>query len=248
MTLACLAAGAVDFVGKPTDASDDEAGFMRVLREKVKGAFRANLSGSRNLKASKASPRPSATGQVVLIGASTGGPDALNLVMESMPAASPPVLIVQHMPARYTPRLVEQLDRISDMRIVHGSDGEPLEPGKAILAPGGMHMGLRGSGTGLSVTCSVSDKVNGHIPSADVLFESAAEVLGRRAIGVVLTGMGDDGARGLLALREAGARTFAQDEATSVVFGMPKAAQALGAAEKLVPLDRVADSIFEMIQ
>ncbi len=248
VTLASLAAGAVDFVGKPTDASDDEAGFMAVLCDKVKCASRANLKGSRDLAPQKATARQSASGQVILIGASTGGPDALTHVMEAMPADGPPVLIVQHMPARYTPRLAEQLDRASDMNVVHATDGDPLEPGKALLAPGGMHMTLRSVAGGLCIGCRVSDKVNGHIPSVDVLFHSAVEVLGRKAIGVVLTGMGDDGARGLLALREAGARTLAQDEATSIVFGMPKAAEALGAAERMVPLDGVARAIFELVE
>lgn len=250
VTMASLAAGAVDFAEKPARGGAEEKRFLEQLRTKVRAAATANLGALRPVISEQperiASTQPGGR-YVVAIGASTGGPEALHQVFERLPADSPPIVVVQHMPARYTPKLAAQLDRCSGMEVRHASDGEEVAPGVALVAPGGEHMRIALDRHRLRVACGPGEPVNGHVPSVDVLFHSVAEVLGRRTIGVLLTGMGADGADGLGAMRAAGARTLAQDEETSVVFGMPKAAHERGAAERLVALPLVAQTIFELI-
>ncbi|HPG24684.1 MAG: chemotaxis response regulator protein-glutamate methylesterase [Spirochaetaceae bacterium] len=249
-TLACLAAGAVDFVAKPSGPGEAEGEFLTTLRSKIHTAAAANLAAVRHGIASGGGARlvaPISSDRMTLcIGASTGGPEALAQVLERMPADAPATLIVQHMPGRYTPRLAQQLDRICAMEVREARTGDRLERGRVLLAPGGYQMRLLAGSDGVSICCTDEEKVNGHSPSVDVLFTSAARVLGPNCVAVVMTGMGEDGARGLAALRAAGARTFAQDRETSVVFGMPKAAQAAGGAERLVPLGKIAETLIGM--
>lgn len=180
---------------------------------------------------------------VIAIGASTGGTEAIKTVLGALPEHTPPVLIVQHMPESFTTAFARRLDEIARLAVREAQGGELLAPGTAYLAPGHAHLLLRKRAGRLITELSASPAVGGHRPAVDVLFHSVAEVAGHEAIGVLLTGMGKDGAQGLLAMRRAGAWTIAQDEATSVVYGMPRAAAALGAACETVPLDEIAARI-----
>jgi two-component system chemotaxis response regulator CheB len=181
--------------------------------------------------------------QVLAIGASTGGPEAVQRVLSALPADAPPTLIVQHMPEGFTKAFAARLDRECPMRVREARPGDRLETGLALVAPGGRHLKLENLGQGPFVSVVDGPLVSRHRPSVDVLFESVAATVGARAVGVVLTGMGDDGARGMRLLKNAGAFTLAQDEATSVVFGMPKAAVDAGAVDKIAPLDRIGEAI-----
>ena len=179
-------------------------------------------------------------GPVVCIGASTGGTDALLTVLSAMPANCAPIAIVQHMPEAYVGSFAERLDQACAIDVALADDAVPLRRGLALVGPGGRQFRLRKDARGIWTSLGETDRIGGHCPAADELMKSAAHELGRRAIGVLLTGMGRDGADGLLAMRRAGARTAAQDEATSVVYGMPKAAVDIGAADTVLPLPRMA--------
>jgi two-component system chemotaxis response regulator CheB len=183
------------------------------------------------------------TEPVICIGASTGGTEALRDVLVGLPAASPAILIVQHMPERFTAAFARRLDSLCQVRVKEAEDGDVLESGRVLIAPGGHHMTLQRSGSRYTVHIVDGPYVSRHRPSVDVLFRSAAYAAGRNAMGIILTGMGDDGARSLLEMREAGAYTVAQDEESCVVFGMPKEAIDRGAAMKVLPLDRIAAEI-----
>jgi two-component system, chemotaxis family, protein-glutamate methylesterase/glutaminase len=194
-------------------------------------------------------PRPRPNGrivsrtQVLAVGASTGGPEAIKQVLSALPADAPPTLIVQHMPEGFTKAFAARLDRDCPMRVREARSGDRLETGLALLAPGGRHLVVQDLGQGAHVCVVDGPLVSRHRPSVDMLFESVAATIGSRAVGVLLTGMGDDGARGIELLKRAGAFTLAQDEASSVVFGMPKAAVDTGAVDKVVPLDRIGEAI-----
>ncbi|MBN9308530.1 chemotaxis response regulator protein-glutamate methylesterase [Devosia sp.] len=262
-----LEAGAVDVVPKPRL---DTAQFLQDSRERICSAARlaaqASLKGrvrppapklnvERKLTADAVIPPRSAaraasalattplTDPLVCIGASTGGTEALRDVLVELPATTPGILIVQHMPERFTAAFARRLDGLCQMRVKEAEDGDAVEPGCVLIAPGGHHMVLHRTGARYTVRVIDGPHVSRHRPSVDVLFRSAAYGAGRNALGVLLTGMGDDGARGLLEMREAGAATLAQDEDSSVVFGMPKEAIALGAAQKVVGLRRIAHEI-----
>ncbi|MBK5931998.1 chemotaxis response regulator protein-glutamate methylesterase [Halochromatium salexigens] len=181
-----------------------------------------------------------ASDECLLIGASTGGTEAIREVLEQLPANTPPLLIVQHMPAGFTRSFAERLNRTSQLQVKEAIDGERLLRGHAYIAPGDQHLKLDRDGSDYVTRLDAGPEVNRHRPSVDVLFHSAARLVGRKATGVLLTGMGKDGAAGLLAMREAGALTMAQDEASSVVFGMPREAIALGAAREVVSLEAIA--------
>jgi two-component system chemotaxis response regulator CheB len=250
-TLRALELGAVDFVTKPK--LDVRTGTMALADElvsKVKIAARARL---RPVSARPA-PRPlgsqaliSSTHKVVAVGASTGGTEALRVLLTSLPADSPGLVIVQHMPEQFTRSFAERLDRACQIRVHEAADGDRVLPGHALLAPGDKHMKVVRSGASYVVRIGVAPPVNHHRPSVDVLFHSCARHLGRNAVGVILTGMGSDGARGMLAMHEAGARTVAQDEATCVVYGMPKEAVAAGGVDEVVPLDDMAGAVARLL-
>lgn len=252
-----MAAGAVDFVAKPT--SDIAGGLpmmLEELREKVRMAAQANLGAWQRTRAEESAGvlrlpqrhRPDARpARVVAIGASTGGPEAIAAVLRRFPADMPGVVLVQHMPAEYTRRFAESLDASCAMKVRQAEHGDRIEQGQALLAPGNEHLRVRRGANGFDVLLDQGERVTGHRPSVDVLFDSVARAAPRDAVGVILTGMGRDGAQGLLAMRRAGARTIAQDEASSVVFGMPKVAIALGAAERIAPLDQIASVIVESL-
>jgi two-component system, chemotaxis family, protein-glutamate methylesterase/glutaminase len=186
------------------------------------------------------------TEPLVAIGASTGGTEALREVLEALPADSPPILIVQHMPEKFTTAFARRLDTTCAVRVKEAEDGDLVQPGQVLLAPGNLHMLLVRNGSRYTVKVEEGPHVSRHRPSVDVLFRSVAQAAGRNAMGMILTGMGDDGARGLLEMRQMGSLTLAQDEATCVVFGMPKEAIQRGAAVRTLPLSKMAGEIVSM--
>lgn len=179
------------------------------------------------------------TEKIVAIGTSTGGTQALETVLVPLPRVCPGIVIVQHMPEKYTASFADRLNKLSQIEVREAKNNDRVIPGLALIAPGGKHMQLKRSGAYYYVEVLDGPLVNRHRPSVDVLFRSVARFAGKNAIGIIMTGMGDDGARGLLEMRQAGARTIAQDEATSVVFGMPKEAINHGAAQEILPLNKI---------
>jgi two-component system chemotaxis response regulator CheB len=234
LTVEALEAGAVDVVEKPRDGFPAEA-MLTELRTKLAIAATARLSRfkrpdavSRAIPGSAASQQAPSGIELIAIGASTGGPAAVQAVVTELPANAPPVVIVIHMPAGFTRTYAQRLNELSRIVVAEAEDGDALVPGRALVAPGGRQMRIKRRGTGLVVELGTSDKVSGHAPSVDALFDSIAKCAVRRCHAAILTGMGADGAAGMLNLRRAGARTWAQDEASCVVFGMPKAAWDMG--------------------
>lgn len=189
-----------------------------------------------------------APAKVVFVGSSTGGTEALKVFLTGLPAGFPPVMITQHMPEAFTGSFARRLDGLSAVNVVEAGDAMPVKSGCVYIAPGHSHLTIRRAGAGYVTALDKSPPFNRHRPSVDVLFNSAAEVVGPRAIGVLLTGMGKDGARGLQAMHKAGAWTIAQDQATCVVFGMPREAIALGAADEVLPLNAIAPRLASVLK
>jgi two-component system, chemotaxis family, protein-glutamate methylesterase/glutaminase len=254
ITIDALDAGAIDFVAKPT--SNVAAGLnamLMELRAKVKIASTANVA---HWKGKRVTTRPQgttgkalaeSTDKVIAIGASTGGTEAIRRVVELFPANTPGVVIVQHMPPGFTKMFSDRLNQLSQMEVREAKDGDRVRTGLILIAPGGLQMKVVRSGGFYQVRCGGDDKVSGHCPSVDVMMHSVAEHVGKNAIAAMLTGMGQDGAEGMLAMKNAGARCIAQDEASSVVFGMPKVAYEKGGAERLVTLDKIAPSLLGLL-
>jgi two-component system chemotaxis response regulator CheB len=250
VTLRALELGAVDFVTKPKlGLRDGLMEYSDMIADKIRAAAH---SRPRQWQAIDTGVRQrlartfSTTEKLVMLGSSTGGTEAIRQVLEPLPANSPAIMITQHMPAGFTRSFVQRLDSLCAVQVHEAEAGQRVLPGHVYLAPGGVaHMKLARSGTNYVIKLDDSEPVNRHRPSVDVLFHSAAQVAGENAIGVILTGMGKDGAQGLLAMRQAGARTFAQDEASCVVFGMPREALLIGAADEAVPLDEVSERILK---
>ncbi|MCD6526675.1 MAG: chemotaxis response regulator protein-glutamate methylesterase [Desulfuromonas sp.] len=256
ITMEALEAGAVDFVTKPTtNVAQGLNAMLMELRAKVKIASTANVSHWKNkrveMRRSIANGTTRAlaesTDKVVAIGASTGGTEAIKKVVMQFPATMPGVVIVQHMPPGFTKMFSERLNQLCAMEVKEAEHGDRIRPGLILVAPGALQMEVVRSGGIYQVKCAAGEKVSGHCPSVDVMMHSVAKHVGRNAVGVMLTGMGSDGAKGMLAMREAGARNIAQDEATSVVFGMPKVAYEKGGAEKLFPIDRIASQVISLL-
>ncbi|HYU16588.1 MAG TPA: chemotaxis response regulator protein-glutamate methylesterase [Candidatus Acidoferrum sp.] len=246
-TLRALELGAVDFVTKPgVDMVRGLEAMADELQAKLKIAARARVQ-PRRAAAPSAAPAPRAlvqgTHKVIAIGSSTGGTEALRDVLTGLPADSPGVVIVQHMPQAFTRAFAGRLDGLCQIRVTEAEDGDRVLPGHALIAPGGRHLKVRRDGATYSVQVFDGSPVNRHRPSVDVLFHSCAIHLGGNAIGVILTGMGSDGARGLLEMRQAGAHTIAQDEASCVVFGMPREAIERGAAVDVMSLQDIASAL-----
>lgn len=246
-TLKALELGAVDFIAKPkVGVRDSLVGMAGELGDKIRGAARAHIRRHGLDAEAPSAPRPlaghlvQASGKLVFIGSSTGGTEAIKEVLTRMPANSPPILIAQHMPESFTKSFAQRLNGLSAMTVKEAQHNEPVLSGHAYIAPGHSHLLVKRSGVSYYTELSQADPVNRHRPSVDVLFQSAAQVVGANALGVMLTGMGKDGAQGMLAMRQAGAYNIAQDEATCVVFGMPKAAIEIGAAHEVAPLQDVA--------
>lgn len=249
-TLDALEAGAVDFVPKPHSYIYDGKDEMRSeLLEKIKSAAKAKVFQRvmRRHEQANTTSLAETTNKIVAIGASTGGTEALKDVLMALPRNAPGTVVVQHMPANFTGPFADRLNTLCAMEIREARNGDSIVPGVVLIAPGDYHMVVRRSGARYYVEIGNGDKVSGHRPSADVLLNSVAKIAGSNAIGVILTGMGGDGARGLLAMRNAGAKTIGQDEASSVVYGMPKVAYELGAVEKQMPLLKIAQGILDMI-
>ena len=246
-TLRALELGAVDFVTKPkADLRERMTDVAREIIEKIKGAAAARVR--QRLPAAPILPyarpavpaAPRVTEQVIAVGASTGGTEALRQFLTALPSDAPGVVVVQHMPEQFTRAFAERLDHLCTVRVKEADDGDRVLAGHALIAPGNRHMRLAREGSAYRVRLSSEPPVNRHRPAVDVLFHSCAEHVRANAVGVIMTGMGDDGARGLLAMRQAGARTLAQDEESCVVFGMPKVAVDLDAADEVLPLSRLA--------
>ena len=244
VTIEALALGAVDCVGKPGPGMTTADAFGG-LNEKVKAAARSRLrplGDAAPVQAGVAGFKPN--GSVVAIGSSTGGVEALLSVIPTLPANGPPTVITQHMPGTFTGSFAKRLDSASAVTVTEAEDGAVLEPGRAFLAPGGdRHLTIVRSGGVLRCRLTQGGTVSGHCPSVDVLFDSVAAAVGKKAVGAILTGMGRDGAKGLLNIRQAGGRTLGQDEATCVVYGMPRAAFELGAVERQSPISRMGAQI-----
>lgn len=252
-TLKALEVGAVDFVAKPTmDVSTSLNDVMDELAEKIRTSVRVKIKKKVLKTTDTKRPQTShalikTTHKIVAIGASTGGTEALKEVLTQMPPNAPGIVIVQHMPALFTKAFADRLNTLCAIRVSEAKDGESVVPGMALIAPGGYHMALNRSGARYYVTINQDPPVRRHRPSVEVLFESVAKYAGANAIGVIMTGMGDDGACGLLKMKEAGANTIAQDEESCVVFGMPKEAIKLGAAEKIVSLEKIPSAILSFL-
>jgi two-component system chemotaxis response regulator CheB len=255
ITMRALELGAIDFVTKPKlGIRDGLMEYSEIIAEKIRAAARARI----RKPAPPGTPAPpvarprgplASSEKLVIIGASTGGTEAIREVLQPMPPDSPGILITQHMPAGFTRSFAQRLNSMCAVTVSEAVDGERVLPGHVYLAPGGeAHMKLTRSGANYVIQLEASEPVNRHRPSVDVLFNSAAESAGRNAIGVILTGMGKDGAAGLLAMHRAGAYTIAQDEASCVVFGMPREAIALGAAAEVTPLSQISERILERLE
>ena len=189
---------------------------------------------------------PVLANRIIFVGASTGGTEAIKTFLMGFPANCPPTLIVQHMPESFTATFAARLDGLSQPQVIEAQGGEALAPGVVYLSPGHSHLRVRKAGKNYTTELLKTPPVNRHRPSVDVLFDSAAEWVGRHAIGVILTGMGKDGAKGLLRMRQAGARTFGQDEASCVVYGMPREAALIGAVEETASLDALAKKVLSI--
>lgn len=250
MAMEALGAGAVDVVCKPGTAYT-VGDLTQRLADQVKAAATVNVR--RRAVTSGPPPKPRTaltrtTNQVVAIGASTGGTQALQRLLCALPHNAPGILIVQHMPEHFTKSFADRLNELCAIEVKEAVDGDSVTPGRALIAPGNFHLVLQRDGARFVAGVRSGPLVNRHRPSVDVLFRSFARYAGRNAVGAILTGMGGDGAKGLLEMKQAGAHTIAQDEDSCVVFGMPREAIALGAADEVVTLDSVADRILVAVQ
>jgi two-component system, chemotaxis family, protein-glutamate methylesterase/glutaminase len=252
VAMEALAAGAMEVICKPSAAYS--VGDMHIqLADKIRAVANADIGRlSKKIQSEPAAVHYNqalsrTTNKIMAIGASTGGTEAIRSVLSALPPNAPGVVIVQHMPAKFTTSFAERLDSLSRIQVKEAANGDSVVNGRALLAPGNFHMLLKRSGSRYYVEVKSGPMVHHQRPAADVLFRSVAKTAGANAVGIIMTGMGADGAVGLLEMKNAGARTIAQDENTCVVFGMPKEAIKLGAAEKTVPLDHIARTALGMI-
>lgn len=253
-TMKALELGAVDFVAKPeVKVRESLEAYSAIIAEKIRAASRAKV---RKIKQEELPPpkgtisqplSPGAKQNLIIIGSSTGGTEAIRQVITRFPVDAPPILITQHMPEGFTASFAERMNKLCQVTVQEARDGEVIQPGHVYIAPGHSHLKLGRRGTQFITELDSAAPVNRHRPSVDVLFESAASNAGHRCVGVLLTGMGKDGAKGLLSMREKGAHTIAQDEASCVVFGMPKAAIEMNAACDIIPLDKMAETIWQQM-
>jgi len=258
MALEALASGAVAVVAKPDARNRDALTTMIAdLSDRIREAALADMKKlvtknlihhrhdivKKTVMGDASSEQSRENNRIIAIGASTGGTNVLDMIIPKLPADCPGVVIVQHMPPVFTRMFADSLNRESRMDVREACDGDAIRTGLALVAPGGLQLTVHKSQSGWFVHCKPGEKVSGHCPSVDVLFNSVAEAAGDRATGLILTGMGRDGADGLLAMRKTGARCFAQDEESSVVFGMPKEAWENGAAERLIPAEQAAATL-----
>lgn len=249
ITVEALEAGAVDFVSKPAgDQGRKLPEVIQELRTKIKIAASANVSHWKEKRAAPAMRTHTrdlkeSTDKVIALGASTGGTEAIRRILPQFPVDTPGMVIVQHMPPGFTKMFADRLNTQCAMEVREAQTGDRIIPGRVLIAPGGLQMTVHRSGGIYEVKCRGEEKVSGHCPSVDVMMHSVAAEVGANSIGVILTGMGGDGAEGMLAMRKKGARTVVQDEASCVVFGMPKVALEKGGAECARPLDSIPDAV-----
>jgi two-component system chemotaxis response regulator CheB len=261
VTLKALELGAVDFVAKPKiGVADGLKQLADEITEKVRTASKARVSkpapASAPAVAGAAAPVKAApqsigrlsTEKLIFIGASTGGTEATKEVLMNLPPDSPGVVITQHMPAGFTKSYANRLDGLCKIRVKEAVDGERVLPGHAYIAPGGFHLSVERSGANYIARVTDGEPVNRHKPSVEVLFESAARVVGQNALGIMLTGMGADGAKAMRTMKDAGSYNVCQDEATCVVFGMPREAIAHGAANEVLPLVKIAQHVIDRLR
>ncbi len=256
ITMEALEAGAVDFVAKPT--SNVAAGLnamLMELRTKVKTAASANVSHWKGRKVASPTQKTTAassalaesTDKIIAIGASTGGTEAIRRVIEKFPATTAGTVIVQHMPSGFTKMFSERLNQLCLMQVKEAEHGDRVRSGLILIAPGGKQLEVVRTGGFYEVRLGGEEKVSGHCPSVDVMMHSVAKHVGANAVAAMLTGMGSDGAEGMLAMRNVGARCISQDEASSVVFGMPKVAFEKGGAERLVSLENISSTLLSLL-
>jgi len=252
ITLEALEAGAVDFVTKPQSAiTEFENEFKQDLLTKVKIAAKSKITIHPPMEAEEEdlsySEQKSNRQKIIAIGASTGGTEALKKLLTKLPANTPGIIITQHMPANFTQAFSERLNSLCIVEVKEAENGDILSTGKVFIAPGDKHMVLRKSGHQYSIEVGGGKKVSGHKPSVDVMFNSVAKVASNNALGVILTGMGSDGAKGLLAMKNAGAATLGQNKNSCVVYGMPKVAFEMGAVDKQIDIEAMASAILKHI-
>lgn len=243
-----MRAGAVDFVIKPKAQSVQEVKvFINELIQKIKIAVNAQVPKLTDQNLTNVIvDRTFAEGKLIAIGASTGGTEAVYNILKLLSPQIPGIVVAQHIPPVFSKMFADRLNETTRLRVKEAQSGDYVDQGSVLIAPGGQHMRLKRVGERYRVECFVGEKVNGHCPSIDVLFESVAKEVGEKAIGVILTGMGYDGAKGLLNMRRKGARTLAQDEKSSVVYGMPKVAFEIGAVERQIPLEAIAQTLITL--
>ncbi len=255
MAIEALESGAVEVLAKPGDAYSVVEMSVQ-LKEKIRAAARIDVSRlalTPSVSSPHACPVPNTaplketTQKVIAIGTSTGGTEALKEVLSKMPLNIPGIVIVQHMPAHFTAAFAERLNKICPIEVKEAQDGDPVLTGRALIAPGNSHMLLRRNGAHYGINLKDGPLVHHHRPSVDVLFNSVAQNAGMNAVGVLLTGMGADGAQGMLKMKQAGAKTIVQDEATCVVFGMPKEAINMNAVDCVAPLHRIPLEICQLL-
>ncbi|MDF2595568.1 MAG: cheB5 [Clostridia bacterium] len=247
-----IRAGAVDFVVKPdVNAVNSVENFITEMIIKIKIASAAKIVYSKPssvLDKLNVYAKTSTNHNIIAIGASTGGTEAIYNVLRYLPEQVPGIVVVQHIPIGFSRMFAERMNTSTRLQVKEAETGDYVEKGRVLIAPGDQHMKIKKIGERYRVECYKDDKINGHCPSVDVLFESVAKEAGKKAIGVILTGMGYDGAKGLLLMREKGAKTLGQDEKSSVVYGMPKVAFNIGAVEKQVSIEHMAQMICVMIK
>ncbi|NHB97059.1 protein-glutamate methylesterase/protein-glutamine glutaminase [Photorhabdus stackebrandtii] len=251
ITLRALELGAVDFVTKPQlGIREGMLAYSELIAEKVRTAVQAKLSVQTTTPVNSAplSFKPLLSSEkLIAVGASTGGTEAIKNLLQPLPVTSPALLITQHMPPGFTRSFAERLNKLSQITVKEAENGERILPGHAYIAPGDRHMELCRNGADYQVLITDAPAVNRHRPSVDVLFRSVAKFAGRNAVGVLLTGMGSDGAVGLLEMKQAGAYTLAQDEASCVVFGMPRAAIQMGAVDEVMDILKISKRMLAKI-
>ena len=248
--LEALNVGAVDFVTKPNVQSPQSVeNFIKDLICKVKAAKKAKVvTLEDSLETDVSSVSKIQSKKVIAIGASTGGTEAIYKVLKTLPKEIPGIVIVQHIPPQFSKMFATRLNQQTHFEVLEAKKGDYLEMGRVLIAPGDQHMKIQRVGDRFKVDVFYGDRVNGHCPSVDVLFNSVAKEGGDKAIGVILTGMGYDGAKGLLSMRRHGSRTLGQDEGSSVVYGMPKAAYEVGAVERQLPLEQISKGICQLLK
>ena len=250
-TLRALELGAVDYMAKPSGTSCSTESYYRQLADKIRVAASARLQTPAHTNPSQdksADPPPCLPARnrlkIIAIGASTGGTEAIRYLLGRLPTALPPIVITQHMPAGFTQSFADRLDQTSKLSVTEATQGQELEPGHAYIAPGDGHLKIEHRADH-HLVCQIDRgaKVHNHMPSVDVLFDSVVEAVGNRSMGIILTGMGSDGATGLLRMRNQGCHTIGQDKNSCVIYGMPRAAELAGAVVEQLPLQQIADQI-----